>query len=602
MQLFEALYNTYLNLEYKAGVYEKGQEPLLPLYHWYTGADIEIRLDQDGNFKGACGVGKKDPDENIIYPDSEESASRTSVPEPNPLCDCLKYYVDEQLRNVFMNNLKNWIDSSYSHPKLNAVYDYLLKDTILSDLINSGVISEYEAKAEKFFVRWVVFSNDRMTPECWKDKSLFDAWVKYYTHILESKEKIISSISGKSDYICHFHRKNIYSLAGNAKLVSANDKKNFSYRGRFLNPEQAVVLGLKSSQRAHAALKYLLSNYGVTFGDKDSKRVFVCWNPNEKPVPDFLHSTGLFCDSNENLDNIENYKLALKETLYGKGMKLSDSDYVYVASFEAPISGRLSVIYYRELSGSEFLKNLAIWYSTLCSEVVGNDRNAKIATPTIQQIIKFAYGDNSTDFQVKDKIQISYAQSLVQCMVDNLSVPYELYVSIVEKCRRLANYPLKIRNSLLMTATAVIRKHINDTEKKEVYTVTLDKECTDRSYLFGRLLAIAERVEMLTYFNKEDKERETNAERLQEYFTRSPFTAWNALENQLKPYFASLKAVQKEYYRQMIGEVFGLFDTNDISELNKPLKSDYLLGYYHQRNEFKKTIKSDKTEEDVENE
>ena len=149
---------------------------------------------------------------------------------------------------------------------------------------------------------------------------------------------------------------------------------------------------------------------------------------------------------------------------------------------------------------------------------------------------------------------------------------------------------------------AVIRKHINDTEKKEVYTVTLDKECTDRSYLFGRLLAIAERVEMLTYFNKEDKERETNAERLQEYFTRSPFTAWNALENQLKPYFASLKAVQKEYYRQMIGEVFGLFDTNDISELNKPLKSDYLLGYYHQRNEFKKTIKSDKTEEDVENE
>ena len=179
MQLFEALYNTYLNLEYKAGVYEKGQEPLLPLYHWYTGADIEIRLDQDGNFKGACGVGKKDPDENIIYPDSEESASRTSVPEPNPLCDCLKYYVDEQLRNVFMNNLKNWIDSSYSHPKLNAVYDYLLKDAILSDLINSGVISEYEAKAEKFFVRWVVFSNDSMTPECWKDKSLFDAWVKY---------------------------------------------------------------------------------------------------------------------------------------------------------------------------------------------------------------------------------------------------------------------------------------------------------------------------------------------------------------------------------------------------------------------------------------
>lgn len=45
---------------------------------------------------------------------------------------------------------------------------------------------------------------------------------------------------------------------------------------------------------------------------------------------------------------------------------------------------------------------------------------------------------------------------------------------------------------------------------KEEWNVALDKKETDRNYLYGRLLAVADRIEYLTYDEK-DNGRVTNA-------------------------------------------------------------------------------------------
>lgn len=125
--------------------------------------------------------------------------------------------------------------------------------------------------------------------------------------------------------------------------------------------------------------------------------------------------------------------------------------------------------------------------------------------------------------------------------------------------------------------------------------MALDKNCSDRSYLFGRLLAVAEAVENSTYTN-EDR-RETNALRMQKAFALRPMTTWRLLEEKLEPYYKQLKPGLQQYYRKMTQEIVDKLSVSD-SGLNQKLDDIYLLGYYHQR--AYRTGKADeqKTEEE----
>lgn len=54
----------------------------------------------------------------------------------------------------------------------------------------------------------------------------------------------------------------------------------------------------------------------------------------------------------------------------------------------------------------------------------------------------------------------------------------------------------------------------------------LDKTSTDRSYLFGRLLAVADKLERDTFDMGED--RVTNAKRLWNMFSVRPYYTWES--------------------------------------------------------------------------
>ena len=112
----------------------------------------------------------------------------------------------------------------------------------------------------------------------------------------------------------------------------------------------------------------------------------------------------------------------------------------------------------------------------------------------------------------------------------------------------------------------------------------LDKASKDRSYLFGRLLAIAEKVERSTY--ERDEGREPAAIRLQAAFAAHPFRTWATIEKMLTPYYAKLKPGSRRYYRDRIGEIIAAMPEADAIKLNLPLEDTYLLGYYLQRCEL----------------
>lgn len=135
MGLLQAAYRTYEAQAGRAGVLEAGQkEALTPVSHMLQNAQLEITLSNDGIFQSACEIPKEEF--KTIIPVTVESANRTSKACAHPLCDQLIYLAPygEEKYTDYMNKLRAWSDSSFTHPKVQAVLAYEQKGTIVSDL------------------------------------------------------------------------------------------------------------------------------------------------------------------------------------------------------------------------------------------------------------------------------------------------------------------------------------------------------------------------------------------------------------------------------------------------------------------------------------
>ena len=116
----------------------------------------------------------------------------------------------------------------------------------------------------------------------------------------------------------------------------------------------------------------------------------------------------------------------------------------------------------------------------------------------------------------------------------------------------------------------------------------------DRSYQFGRWLAVMEKIERDTYDASEA--REPNAIRLQSVFVQRPGYAAKIVVDQMKnAYYPRLNPGVRIFYDRLIGEIMEMLSQFPDSEYNKPLTETYLPGYYLQKNALY-TKKQDDTE------
>lgn len=348
---------------------DDGTKPLAPVSHILQNAQIEITLTDEGKFLSAVPVSKGD--ESTIIPATEESAGRTSRPEPHPLCDQLAYLApsDDNKHEAYLALLTAWAESPYSHPLVRAVLTYVRSGTILSDLereriivrnadgsLGSGKLAGTDYT--KCLVRWrMIPAPDEEKSESYRNPALFEKWASFYNDLRVGQPHGICQISGEEDVLCQSHPKGTLSSAYGAKLISANDSANFTYRGRFATPEAAVSVGYTASQMAHSALRWLATNHGKQSGD----RIFLCWNPEGKETPGNL----LYAfDAGEDKRDFVSYREELRKTLDGYGNKLRPQDDVVIAALEAATTGRLSVTYYTEMKSADLLDRIEHWYDT----------------------------------------------------------------------------------------------------------------------------------------------------------------------------------------------------------------------------------------------
>ncbi len=599
MGLLQKAVETYDAHQQLVGKSQVDHETLAPICHIVTRADIEITLDETGRFQQARAVDKSEP--KILIPATADSGGRTSAPCAHPLCDQLFYLApyDEKRHPLYVEQLERWVESSHSHPMLRPILQYIKAGTILEDLSRCSVIQLNEKgrpEKEKQLVRWRVVGIEGEESACWTNQSLFRSFIDWYQDTQRDDEPMLDMITGEWDALAKQHPKGIIPINGNAKLISANDGSGFTYRGRFLTASQAASVGYVSSQKAHNALRWLVAEQGVAFGG----RTFLCWNPQGKKTP---KPTGVFAKRSKTpVVSPTEYRENLRNTLNSWRSELPEAkDGVVIAAFDAATTGRLSLTYYNELVGSDFLQRLHDWDEWCCWPRFPYG----IEAPSLRQIVNFAFGTlQNGKFDTKDAVLREQMQRLVACRVDRALLPSDIERSLVHRASRLelygddkkSNY---LRSEILFTACAVIRKYHYD-HKKEEWSMSLEAEKRDRSYQYGRLLAVLEKVERDTYGT--DEGREPNAIRMQSVFCQRPLYAASTIEKQLeRAYFPRLRPGSRVFYKNLIGEIMEMIHESPESEWNRPLKDTYLMGYYLQRSELYKGKKETDTTEQEEN-
>ena len=597
MGLMKQAYDTYCAMEKQyVGVYGEAKEPLVPVSHQIAKADLEITLDSEGNLLDARQVDPKEAA--TIIPVTEQSAGRTGdTCCAHPLCDQLRFFSPRYPAKyeAYLTQLHRWEGSPYSHPKLSAIAGYVEKGSILEDMSRLGLISLDEKgmpTKEKLLVRWrVEAGTEGNVAACWQDRTLFRAFIDYYAST-KKEDSVFCMVSGRLAPPASQHPKKIINICANAKLVSANDTSGFTYRGRFKSDAEAMTMSYEASQKIHSALHWLSANQGVAIGG----RTFLCWNPQgiEIPKPQATFLRG----NTANQVKYSDYRKALSDTLRGWKETIPADAGAVIAAFDAATSGRLALTYYSELPASDFLERLHNWDALCC----WNHDPFGIQAPSLYQIANCAFGTvrtsgNQTKLESDDRILRQQVQRLLSCRVDKGKMPADIARAAAAKASNLQIMDTQLRETVLSTACAVLRKYYYDWDREE-WNMSLEPEKKDISYQYGRLLAVFEKIEQDTY--DKDEQREPNAIRMQSVFAKRPRYASRILWEQMKKaYYPRLKPWNRVKYDRLIGEIIEQISNLPQAEHEEALKDTYLFGYYLQK---KALYTSDKTENSQEEE
>lgn len=658
MNWIQSLYETYENCQNIIGIVEgENQVPLLPICHTTQKAQIEITLDSKGNFRRARIVGKDEA--RTIIPCTEKSAGRTSGEAAHPLCEKLQYLAADYKKfggekdhyfTSYMKLLSSWVESG-AHLKVRAIHEYIRKGNVIGDLVANSVLFtdeqrklhiqrpfEKEKKDHKdifdllpggidqktgklkswqadAFIRFRVEIGSDVA-EVWNDPEVIQSWVNYYSSTKQTKA--MCYVTGDERFLADQHPAKIRNDADKAKLIASgksvsgkgkitvDDGCGFTFLGRFTYPDQAATVGFETTQKAHFALRWLMSRQGYIIGDLG----VVAWATSGLKVPQPIEDSfdALYGDlpheGSKTADTAQDVAIRLKKKIAGYRQEIGNRADVVVMAVDSATPGRLSIVYYRTLKGSEFLERIENWHNT-CSwrhtyhsikvqDVKGKMKKIYVpfyGAPAPTDIAETAYGRS-----LDDKLKKVTIKRLLPCIVDGYPIPRDLVESVVRRASNRAGLSGYDWNKALTIACALYRKLKYEKEK---FDMSLDETRKTRDYLYGRLLAIADVMEERT-LTEADKKRPTNATRYMQQFSQRPFRTWKQIHELLIPYFIR-QGDKAYYYKWLIGQVEDMLTPEDFTS-NKPLTGEYLLGYYCQRQKMweKKGKPADEENDDAE--
>lgn len=637
MSWIEKLYNTY---EHCAKL--SGDRPS-PIGHTTQQAHVEITIDQNGDFRRAKIVNRED--QTTLIPCTEESGGRAGQkPKNHPLCDKLQYVAGDYVKfggevtlgfskdpqqpfTDFLRELEDWTTSAMGHPKLDAILSYVRKRQVVQDLIREGVLpvdadgnflKEWTgdkrdappifhlipagSAPEDSFVRWVVESPGQPQTSVWEDEDLIAAWIRYYSEKQKNKRGLCM-VTGQETILAIQHPAKIRNAGDKAKLISSNDLSGYTFRGRFNDSDQACGVGFEATQKAHNALRWLLSpERKQAFRNGD--QAIVAWALTGTSLPSlFENSAELFgveidhqqIPSSQDSDVGQAFAVRLRQRLAGYRSELGSTAQIVVMGLDSATPGRMAITYYRELTGSEFLDRVESWHESFAWEQNFGQGFRFIGAPSPKDIAQAAFGRQG---KPGEKLSKATVERLLPCIVDARPVPWDLVESAVRRTTNRQSFDDWEWEKNLGITCALFRGY----HSERGYQMALEQDRKSRDYLFGRLLAVAEHVEGRALYLADEK-RETSAAKLMQRFADHPCSTWRTIELALGPYKTRLRSKSPAYLMNMeklMDDIVCAFNGQDFT-VESRLSGEFLLGYHCQRHSLRFKSEPEPTDEKIDN-
>lgn len=633
MSWMNMLYTTYENA--MKGDAESLTPQLLPIAHTTQNADIEVSIDVDGNFIKSYVI---EDEKQTLIPCSESSATRSgSNPVNHPLFDKLQYLAGDysafggekgsHFYERYMADLGEWCDSEHANEQVKAIYNYLKKGCLISDLVMDGtlicdennkllknwdgnkkdapkIFRSVKGDQSDAFVRFRVSGGREAETAVWQNKKVQKDYINYY--LSKQKDKAFCYITGEIIPCSNNHPSKIRNTGDKAKLISANDNSGFTFRGRFVQSEQAVQIGYDVSQKAHNALKWLVAKQGKNFGDK----VFLLWGTNNEKLPNLTDDTAdmvFFESESEDLaytkeEIAERFNMAVA----GYKAEINNETELALIALDSATTGRLSITFYREFygtQGNELIDNIQRWHNECKWHHQYKKKDKKNirfeGAPSPMDIALVAYGTEQNGFlNANNKLIASTIERILPCISDGARFPLDIMRAAVNKCFHPQNYQEVYNwNKVISITCSLVRKCL--IEKGEVWDMELNLNSDDINYNCGRLLAVAHEIERRALrMANSDNVRNTNAIRYFTKFALYPCKTWGIIYNRLAPYIERLGTKGNKLY-QLMQEISAKIPPEEFEKL-KSLDGRMALGFDSQRYYFfNMTDKEQKSDNDL---
>lgn len=616
--------------EEHAGDYEfaalTGRLPMTPIFSKAVGASYEVSITAAGDFVAARSLDSKSESTSIITQQTADSQARTNdaIRKPAPFIDQIRFMaknpegINKQVKDKknskkikiipiepdyyenYIAGLKKWAASEYSHPYVKALLTYLEKGTVITDImaINGGV----ELDRSSIF-RLVVDGK-----ETWKDMEFHKIFQDYY--MSTASDAVPCPVTG---IVQPPLQGKAAKIQGQAKIFSSNDSSNYTYRGdRYPGEEYLPTIGAATEQKITVAYKWIKAYQqadGYVFWGLDN--MAAPWADTSDVCKSYTCDDDDFDDDNEKAQEMNScgqWAAAFARRMAGYAAKVPVGTNINIMRLDCPTTGRCSIASFCQESAEELCKAIENWHTRGAWQQVGY-----YGVPTPEKLIQAAQATNPSIDAKSNAYNKLMTKELIQGMLHNRRIPFGLVrLAALNLPKKAAAVPHNVKDpkkqdprvssikdwehNMLAPLCSLTAAYYNYgvKEKENYYTMILDRENTNRSYLFGRLLACAHKIESTDKNGK--KHKTTNAMRLMNRFVSFPAMTWSMLVTKLQPYLVNSKNTDSKIE---IESILTSFSTEEDFTAKKGLDPVWMLGYAAQLKFLFTSKKKDKKDADV---
>ncbi|GHS96946.1 type I-C CRISPR-associated protein Cas8c/Csd1 [Synergistales bacterium] len=214
-------------------------------------------------------------------------------------------------------------------------------------------------------------------------------------------------------------------------------------------------------------------------------------------------------------------------------------------------------------------------------EIDGADWDSKLTTPYII-LIETAVAHKS------DNITPTLEGALMRSIITGLPYPHSLYNLILTRVRADKN----ISHTRVGVIKGFLNRNARFNDKQEMITVALNTEEKNTGYLLGRLFAVLEKAQYDALGN-------VNATIVDKYLNSALATPQTVFPVLLPLFEKHVSKSEKYYSKQLVQRIVGEFTPLGFPQtLNAEDQGRFLIGYYHQRQDFYKGKPQEQKTED----